>query len=79
MAEICCQELDRHLADFVDGELSPELTAAMKSHLKNCNFCSELVSSYVKTIFILKKVNEVEPPPDVVVRLRHYLNSKLNM
>jgi len=79
MAEICCAEVDRHLADFVDGELPPEVHAAMKSHLKNCALCSELVASYVKTIFILKKVNEVEPPPDVVVRLRQYLSSKLNV
>ena len=79
MAEISCEQVSQCLADFVDGELDAEMNAQIKDHIEKCNFCQELVESYVKTIFILKKVNEVEPPADIVVRLRNYLLSKLNL
>ncbi len=79
MAEMTCKQIGHCLADFVDGELAPDLDATVKRHLAGCNFCQELLSSYLKTIFILKRVHDIEPPPDAVQRLRRYLNTKLNL
>jgi len=79
MTEISCDQISQRLVDFVEGELDPEKSAEVKAHLEKCDFCQALLETYLKTIFILKRVNQVEPPPEMVIRLRKYLWSKLNL
>ncbi len=37
--EIDCQEAARHLHELIDGELTPEVDAAVQNHLKTCAKC----------------------------------------
>ena len=37
--EIDCQEAARHLHELVDGELTPEVDAAVQNNLKTCAKC----------------------------------------
>ncbi len=77
MAEIGCDQFSNCLIDFVDGDLDQVQHALVKDHLEKCPLCEALMESYVKTIFILQKVNQVAPPKDMAIRLRQYLQSKL--
>ena len=79
MKKNSCEKVSQFLGDFVDGLLDPEKTAELKEHLEKCPFCQKLLETYLKTIFILKRLNNVEPPKDMVLRLRQYLLSKLNI
>lgn len=79
MSAISCEQLSQRLVDFVEGELPAEQSSAFKDHLEQCELCQELVTSYLKTIFILKQLNKIEPPPDLVNRLREYLKTRLTV
>ena len=37
--ETDCQEAARHLHELIDGELTPEVDAAVQNHLKACAKC----------------------------------------
>ncbi len=37
--EIDCQEAARHLHELIDGELTPEVDAAVQNHLRMCAKC----------------------------------------
>ena len=37
--EIDCQEAARHLHELIDGELTPEVDAAVQNHLRTCANC----------------------------------------
>lgn len=39
VCEIDCQEAARHLHELIDGELTPEVDAAVQNHLKACAKC----------------------------------------
>ena len=79
IAGVSCKELSEKLVDFVEGELSPEENSAFREHLDRCELCEQLVMSYLKTIFILKQLHKIEPPADLVQRLRDYLTMQLKI
>ena len=37
--EIDCQQAARHLHELIDGELTPEVEAAVHNHLRTCAKC----------------------------------------
>jgi len=72
-----CQEVLRHLAEYVDDELSQELKARIEAHLEKCAFCRNLVKSYQKTINLFKKAHNLEPDKNKLEKLKNYLISNL--
>ena len=40
--EIDCQEAAKHLHELIDGELTPEVDAAVQNHLKTCAKCMDV-------------------------------------
>lgn len=49
-AEVTCCELNRVLADYVDGQIGPETRAAFEAHLTACPVCVAYLRSYAATI-----------------------------
>ena len=45
-----CRELSGFLADYVAGELPPDVHATFESHIINCGECDAFVAQYRATI-----------------------------
>jgi hypothetical protein len=62
-----------HLGDdvaaFVDGQLSPDATHAVESHLENCEQCRQAVRQQRLLKSRMGGVGHPEPPPDLVASL----------
>jgi anti-sigma factor RsiW len=65
-----CKDLAELLIDYVDGELADEQAALIREHLAFCQPCSCYIETYKITILITRKLPSVEPPLEVLERLR---------
>lgn len=43
MVKISCQEVWREVSNYLEDDLTPQLRAAIESHLKGCAHCSAIV------------------------------------
>ena len=50
-----CAELIHYLSDYIDNNLSAELTAAAREHLATCHNCHVVLDSTQKTILLYKE------------------------
>lgn len=41
--EIDCEEVWRHISDYLDDEVNSDLRAVLKSHFKGCAHCSAVL------------------------------------
>jgi anti-sigma factor (TIGR02949 family) len=41
--EIDCEEVWRHISNYVDGQVDQDLREAMASHFKDCDHCSAIL------------------------------------
>lgn len=51
---ISCQNLEKFIVDFLDGQLTPELDKAFTDHIKECEICEIYLEEYKQTIDIGK-------------------------
>lgn len=49
-----CQELIRYLSDYIDRNLSEELTAEAQEHLATCHNCHVVLDTTRRTIYLYK-------------------------
>ena len=49
-----CADLVRHLSDYIDGTLSPELRAAADAHLADCDRCHLVLDTTQCTILLYR-------------------------
>ncbi|HZT81090.1 MAG TPA: zf-HC2 domain-containing protein [Gemmataceae bacterium] len=70
-----CRELVDLLIDFVADELPPERRAVVEEHLKRCPPCLAYLETYQLTIRITRKLPAVDPPPQLLDRLRAALQA----
>jgi anti-sigma factor RsiW len=69
-----CKEFRELLDLYVDGELSPEATAAARVHLKECAACGRVEAQLLRLRRVLKHVaTRHQPPPDLESAIRHAL------
>ena len=50
-----CATLLQYLSDYIDGDLSEELTDAAQHHLATCENCSVVLDSTQKAILLYKE------------------------
>lgn len=53
---ISCQNLEKFIVDFLDGQLTPEINNAFIDHIKECEACEDYLEDYQQTISICKTV-----------------------
>ncbi|MGE0551812.1 MAG: anti-sigma factor [Gemmatimonadales bacterium] len=70
VAGLRCREVLTHLSDFLDGELSPELTRQITAHLADCDWCERFGDRMGTVVGRLRGALAEDVPSDVVARLR---------
>jgi len=61
------------LADYLEGQLSPEVTASLEQHVLGCERCQAFVASYQATPAILRDATEAVLPEDLRVSLTDWV------
>jgi len=74
-----CKEILAALSDFVDGDLDPELYAALKKHFADCNPCQLVVDNVRQTITVYKSGRPLELPVELHERLHRALRARWAM
>lgn len=65
---VCASGLD-YLMDYLEGELDPELRAAIEAHVAGCPRCVAFVESYRATPAILRRATAAALPSDLEASL----------
>jgi anti-sigma factor (TIGR02949 family) len=65
-----CQDILRHVNDYLDEELEQELCAEIEAHIASCPNCKIVVNTLKKTIQLYHSSGqEIALPGDVLKRL----------
>jgi anti-sigma factor RsiW len=64
-----CAEFESTLADYVDGTLGAPERAAVEAHTASCLACGEFMAEVTGAVTLLKRVEEVEPPAELITRI----------
>lgn len=66
-----CWDARQHVSDFLDGDLAPELAAAVEQHLSGCPTCPPLYAALVGVHDELGKLRDPDTviPPDIGARI----------
>jgi anti-sigma factor RsiW len=59
---ITCEEFFAEFADYLEGQVSPEVRQELELHLSQCHACHVLYDSSRKTIKIVSESNSFELP-----------------
>lgn len=57
-----CQEVEKHIINFVDGALPMELTDNIQQHNDNCNSCQNEIRDYKLLINKINNEKNISPP-----------------
>ena len=66
-----CAEFESILADYVDGTLGATERAAVELHAATCSGCREFMTAVTGAVRILDRVEEVEPPAELITRIAY--------
>lgn len=83
--EISCEEFERFLGDYVEGDLSQTLHEKVEHHLEKCAECQDGLELYNQVIDIARVLGrevpeaDTEMPDDVRARLHAKLNQSLGL
>ncbi len=56
-----CKQIEERLSDYIENELSPELSAQVSKHLDQCSECSRILDSMVSLIHHGQDLSEDVP------------------
>lgn len=68
-----CKDAIAKLAEYLDAELTPGVLAEFEAHLQVCAPCRAYLATYRRTKDLAAKVNRVEMPEELKLRLRALL------
>lgn len=75
MDKMKCDQLIQSLGDYIDGDIRPEVCAALEEHLKGCPNCQIVVDTMKKTIYLYHdEAEKDEIPVEVKDKLFHKLD-----
>ncbi|NQZ06517.1 MAG: zf-HC2 domain-containing protein [Algicola sp.] len=63
---LTCQQVDRFLYDYHEGQLSFAENIKFKFHLSMCTDCQAYVSGYKQTIASIKASEQIEQRPEKI-------------
>jgi anti-sigma factor RsiW len=65
-----CRDLAELLIDYVADELPAEQAEHIRQHLADCSHCVCYIETYRLTIRLTRQLPAVEPPQELLERLR---------
>jgi predicted anti-sigma-YlaC factor YlaD len=65
-----CEQLYRHLSDFLDRDVTDELRAKFEAHLAECVSCRSLCKTMQGTVEMVRDLSTGTVPQDCLARLR---------
>jgi hypothetical protein len=65
-----CREAQTRLPGYLDGAIHPRQRVGLRAHLESCDSCREELSRYRLLASHLANVPPVEPPADLITRIR---------
>ncbi len=78
MTPVACASGVELLMDFIEGVLSPDVSAALEAHVAGCPRCAAFVASYQATPRILRDATTVTLPADIEASLKAFLRARTN-
>src|SRR5580700_10899286 len=74
---VTCEQLWHELSNYLDGEVSPDLRAAMGEHLRGCQKCSAVLDGTRNVIGLYGEDSMFEPPQGFSQRLHRRLEENM--
>ncbi len=73
--EFECKQIAQLLGDYLDGSLPRDQAELLEWHIEGCLPCVAFVNTYKGTINAVRKLQEVEIPPELKRRLIAFLKT----
>ena len=73
---LSCQEVNRFIVDYLDGDLDDQTRLTFESHLRNCPSCGSFLDQYRATAQLIQDADEIEIPPAVIERTIEFLRNR---
>lgn len=65
---LSCEEINRFIVDFLDGDMDEALRSTFGNHLRHCSNCAAFLDQYRHTIRLLRAARDVPIPEELVRR-----------
>jgi anti-sigma factor (TIGR02949 family) len=72
-----CKDSIHLLLDFLEGEMSPELSRELEEHLAGCPPCVDFMNTYRRTPAICKKALAAKMPEELSAKLTEFLRTHI--
>jgi anti-sigma factor RsiW len=76
-ARLTCEQVANLIRDYLNGELTPEVTATFEDHLRRCTDCVAFLKTYQQTVQAVQSLSYEEIPSEMRMRVRQFLRSKM--
>jgi anti-sigma factor (TIGR02949 family) len=70
-----CNDIVRLLAEFLDGQLPPDVHAGLERHLSKCPRCLAQLKTYRSTVSLLRSVTEEDLPAELRMTLKSFVQA----
>jgi len=71
---ICCKECLELLHDYLEGALSPNVSASLEEHFEDCPPCIAFINTYRSTTDICRAaLKDIEIPDTVKEKLKEFV------
>lgn len=71
-----CSDALKHLVDYLEGELSPEESNDLETHLSACPPCVHFLKTYESTGKVCKEALAKDMPSEMKFALRDFLRQQ---
>ena len=72
-----CEEVNRFLAEYVEGTLPRETVDRFNNHMSRCKCCGPYLESYRATIDLVRTGEEIELPDELVEHTIAFLRTQI--
>ena len=71
-----CEEINQFLADYLEGSLPEATHSQFQAHLSMCDNCVSFFNQYESTIELVKELDEIKIPEQLVEHTIEFLREK---
>jgi hypothetical protein len=76
-ARLTCEQVTKLIRDYLQGELTPEITASFEEHLRRCADCTAFLKTYRQTVQEVQSLRYEDIPQEMQIRVRQFLRAKM--